>query len=89
MYTFCGGAILHKLKTQSFTAGSSTKAEFITTHIAEKISRYLQMVIKKSGYEQNNPTDIHIDNISALRIINDYTSLTEQTSHMDIQYFVI
>ena len=38
VYTFCGGAIVYKSKTQSLTVGSSTKAEFIAAHTAAKIA---------------------------------------------------
>ena len=47
------------------------------------------MVLKQLGYEQPQTTVIHIDNISALKIINDNTSPTERTCHMDFCYFVI
>ena len=73
VYTFCGGAIFYKSKTQSLTAGNLTKAEFIAAHTAAKIAQYLQMVLKQLGYEQCAPTPIHIDNMLALKIINDNT----------------
>ena len=41
VFTFCGGAIVYKLKTQTITASSSTEAEFIAAHTAGKITRYL------------------------------------------------
>ena len=65
-FTFCGGAIIYKSKTQSITAGSSTEAEFIAAHTAGKLTRYLQMVLKELGFEQKQPTVIHIDNIISL-----------------------
>ena len=86
---FCGGAIVYTSKTQSLTAGSSTEAEFIFAHIAAKIAKYLRMVLKQLGYEQKSPTPIHIDNMSALQIINNNTSPIERTRHLDIQYFAI
>ena len=58
--------MVYKSKTQSLTAGSSTEAEFIATHIIVEIAKYLQMVLKQLGYEQKSPTPIHIDNMSAL-----------------------
>ena len=89
VYTFCGGAIVYKSKTQSLTAGSSTEAEFIAAHTAAKIARYLRMVLKQLGFEQFGPTPIHIDNMSALKIINENTSPTDRTRHIDIRYFAI
>ena len=41
------------------------------------------MVLKQLGYKQRKPTAIHIDNISVLNIINNNTSPTEQTCHLD------
>ena len=71
------------------TAGSLTETEFIAAHTTAKIACSLRMVLKQLGYEQSDPTPIHIDIMSALKIIYDNTSLTEQTWHMDIQYFSI
>ena len=34
VFTFCGGAVVYKSKTQSLTAESSTEAEFIAAHTA-------------------------------------------------------
>ena len=62
---------------QSLTTGGSTEAEFIAAHTAANIACYLQMVLKQLGYKQSAPTPIHIDNILALKIINDNMSPTE------------
>ena len=43
VFTFMGGPIVYKSKTQSLTAGSSTEAEFIAAHSAAKIAIYLRM----------------------------------------------
>lgn len=47
------------------------------------------MVLKQLGYNQKHSTDIHIDNISSLTIIDDNTSPTKQIQHMHIRYFAI
>ena len=48
------------------------------------------MVLKQLlGYEQHGLTSIHIDNMLALKIINENMLPTEQTRHIDIQYFTI
>ena len=49
VFTFCGGAIFYKSKTQLLTTGSSTKAEFIYAHTDENIACYLCMVLKQLG----------------------------------------
>ena len=45
------------------------------------------MLLKQLEYEQKGPTPIHIDNLPALRIINDNTSPTERVRHVDIRFF--
>ena len=89
VFTFCDSAVVYKSKTQSLTVGSSTEAEFIAAHTAAKIAKYLQIILKQLGYEQTKPTPIYIDNMSALQIINNNTSLTERTRHLDIRYYAI
>ena len=64
VYTFCGGSIVYKSKTQSLTASSSTEAEFIAAHTA---ARYLRMVLKQLGFKQTAPTPIHIGKMCALK----------------------
>ena len=78
---------MYKSKTQSITASSSTEAEFIAAHVAAKIVRYIQMLLKQLGYEQVGPTPIHIDNLPTLKMINDSTSPTERAIHIDVRYF--
>ena len=87
VFTFCGGPIVYKSKTQYITAGSSTEAEFIAAHTGAKIAIYLRMILKQLGFEQSGPTTIHIDNMSALQMINDNTSPTERCRHLDIRYW--
>ena len=38
VFTYCGGAVIYRSKTQSLTAGSSTEAEFIGAYTAGKIA---------------------------------------------------
>ena len=82
-----GGAIIYKSKTQSLTAGSSTKAEFIAAHSAGKVACYLRFLLKDLGYEQSGPTPIYIDNLPALQMINNNSSPTDRTRHVLIRYF--
>ena len=79
VFTYCGGAIAYRSKTQTVTATSSTEAELIAAYTAAKIARYLRQVLKQLGFEQTGPTTIHIDNQSALTIINDNVSPTDRT----------
>ena len=45
------------------------------------------MLLKQLGYEQKDPTPIHIDNLPALCMINDNSSPTERTRHIDVRFF--
>ncbi len=87
--TFCGGAIVWKSKTQPLTAGSSTEAEFFAAYKAGKICQFLCMVMKQLEYEQTGPTIIHIDNMSALKIINENTAPTERCRHVKNCYWML
>ena len=89
VFTFYGGPIVYKSKTQSITVGSSTETEFITAHTAAKNTIYLRMILKQLGFEQTGPTTIHIDNMSTLQMINDNTSPIERCRHLVIRYWQI
>ena len=69
--------------------GSSTEVEFIAAVTATKLAWYFRCVLKQLGEEQTEPTDIYIDNLSALKIINNNCSPTEHTCHMDLRLFPI
>ena len=89
VFTFIGGAIVYKSKTQSITAGSSTESKLIAAHSASKIAKYLRILLKQLVYEQKEPTSFYIDNLPALKLINDNTSPTDRTSHIYICHFSI
>ena len=51
---------------------------------------YLQNILRELGFLNDGPTEIFINNNeSALKIINDNTTPTERTRHMDIRWFSI
>jgi hypothetical protein len=56
---------------------------------SHELARYLRSVLKQLGFHQTKPTVIFIDNLSALKIINDNTSPTDRTRHMDLRFFAI
>ena len=70
-------------------ASSSTESEFIAAFSAAKHAKYMRYVLQDLGFPPSGPTKIHIDNESALKIINDNQSPTERTRHLDIRYFSI
>ncbi|KAG7370191.1 hypothetical protein IV203_027937 [Nitzschia inconspicua] len=83
-----GGAIAYRSKTQTVTATSSTEAEFIAAVSAAKTAKYLRAVLHELSFPQLSPTPIHIDNVSAIQIIN-ARKPTERSRHIDIQAFAI
>ena len=85
VFNYCGGIIIYRPKTQTFTAGSSTKAEFITAATAAKLALYLCCVLKQLGEEQTELTNICINNLFAFKIINNNCSPTERTRHMALK----
>ena len=76
-------------KTQILTAGNSTEAEFITVVTSAKLARYFQYILKQLEEEQTKSTDIYIDKLSALKIINDNYLPTECTHHINLRFFLI
>ena len=87
VFTYAGGAVSYKSKTQTITASSSTEAEFIAAYDCAKTARYLRFVLQELGYPQEGATEIHIDNQAALQIINDNQCPTIWTRHLDIRFF--
>ncbi|KAG7369161.1 hypothetical protein IV203_031904 [Nitzschia inconspicua] len=83
-----GDAIAYRSKTQTVTATSSTEAEFIAAMSAAKTAKYLCAVLHELSFPQLSPTPIHIDNVSAIQIIN-ARKPTERSRHIDIQAFAI
>ncbi|KAG7344102.1 reverse transcriptase RNA-dependent DNA polymerase [Nitzschia inconspicua] len=83
-----GGAIAYRSKTQTVTATSSTEADFIAAVSAAKTAKYLHAVLHELSFPQLSPTPIHIDNVSAIQIIN-ARKPTERSRHIDIQAFAI
>ena len=88
VFTYCGGAIVYRSKTQPIVALSSTEAEFIAAVACAKIARYLQSILTELGFHSANPTPIYEDNASTIMIINARVP-TERTRHIDVRYFAI
>lgn len=50
IFTYCGGAIVHRSKTQTVTAVGSTEAEFLVAVLCTKISLYLRSILSELGF---------------------------------------
>ena len=85
VFTFSGGAVACESETQTVTACSSAKAEFIAAFTAAKAAQHLRFIPQELGFPQESPTEIHVDNQAALQIINDNQAPTiGRTRHLDM-----
>jgi hypothetical protein len=87
-FTFAGGVVAYRSKTQTITATSSTEAEFIAAVAAAKVAKYLRLILRQLGFAQKHPTLLYEDNESAIKMVNAGRP-TERSRHIDIQYFAI
>ena len=88
VFTYSGGAVVYRSKTQSLTALSSTEAEFIAAVTAAKTAKYIRSVLYKLGLQQIDPTPIYKDNKPTINIVASQKP-TERTRHIDIRFFAI
>ena len=70
VFTYCGGVIVYRSKTQSVTAISSTEAEFIAAVSCAKITLYLRLILYELGFACKKATPIYEDNASTIDIMN-------------------
>ena len=82
-FTYAGGAIVYRSKTQSVTALRSTEAEFYAAVTAAKTARFLQSLLSELGFPQLEPTPIYKDNQPAINIIKAIKP-TERNRHIEI-----
>ena len=61
VFTYCGGAIVYRSKTQSVTAISSTEAEFLAAVSCAKVALYLQSILFELGFPCEGPAPIYED----------------------------
>ena len=87
-FTYSGGAIVYRSKTQSLTALSSTEAEFIAAVTAAKTAKYIRSILADLGFKETNPTPIYEDNKPTIDIVA-ASKPTERTRHIDIRFFAI
>jgi hypothetical protein len=60
VFTYCGGAVLHRSKTQTLTDGSSTESEFIAAVTAAKLARYLPTHCTQATWFHPDQTNRHL-----------------------------
>ena len=88
VFTYCGGAIVYRSKTQSIIALSSTEAEFLAVVSCAKIALYLRSILDELGFRCTEPTKIYEDNALTIMIVN-LKIPTERARHIYVQYFAI
>ena len=79
---------MYRSKTQTLTALSSTKAEFIAAVTVAKTAKYIRSVLTELGFKQTEPTPIYEDNKPTINIVA-LQKPTERTQHIDIRFFTI
>ena len=88
VFTYSGGAVVYRSKTQSLTILSSTEAEFTAIVTGAKKAKYIRLVLLELGFKQSEPTPIYKDNKHTIDIVA-LQKPTEQTRHIDICFFAI
>ena len=58
VFTYSGGAVVYRSKTQSLTALSLTEAEFIAAVTAAKTAKYIRSVLTELRSNQSDPAPI-------------------------------
>ena len=64
------------------------EAEFIAALTTAKTEKYIRSVLCELGFKQPDPTSIYKDNKPTIDIVASQKP-TEQTRHIDIQFFAI
>lgn len=82
------GVISWRSVKQNTVALSSTEAEYMALSNAAQEALFLRHLCEELGIEQKNPTIIHCDNQSAIKLANNPQSIS-RTRHIDIKYHFI
>jgi hypothetical protein len=87
-FIMSGAAIAYRVKTQPIVAISSAEAKFFAATQSGKVCRYLCSILRELEFPIPEPTILFEDNKSTIQIDN-HGKPTEQTCHVDIQWFAI
>eukprot|EP00957_Ditylum_brightwellii_P010666 807826-Ditylum_brightwellii.AAC.1 len=83
-----GTTIAYSTKWHQTLSTSLIEAEFIQAISAEKMEKYIHVILKELKIEQDGPTMMYEDNSAAIMMANTSKS-NERTRHIDISYFKI
>jgi hypothetical protein len=81
------GNISVTCSTWKIVAASAAEAEFGALFVNTKEARIIRLIIEELGHPQP-PTLIHIDNTTAIGIVN-YTITRQRSRSMKMQYFCV
>jgi hypothetical protein len=87
-FTFAGGVIACRSKTQSITATSFTEAEFFAAALTANAARFFSAVMSELGFCQSQPTPMYEDKEPTTKMVNARIP-TGRSRHIDIQHFAI
>lgn len=82
------GIITWRSQRQKTIALSTTEAEFMAICDGAKEAIWLRQLLKDIGYEQKEATTLMIDNLSAIRLVQN-PELHHRTKHIDIRLFFV
>lgn len=82
------GAITWRSQRQPTVALSTTEAEFMAISDGIKESIWLRQLLKDIGYEQTDATKLMVDNISAIRLVQN-PEMHHRTKHIDVRLFFV
>lgn len=88
VFKLSDGPITWMSKRQNCITLSTAEAEYIAACLAVKESVWIRKLLCDLGYFQNNPTQIHVDNQSAIRLVKN-PEFHCRTKHIDIKYHFI
>jgi hypothetical protein len=81
---FCGAPIAWKSKAGKSVTLSSTEAEYFALSEVAKEAIFAKQVIESMGIEIIFPITIHVDNVGAIYLANNYAT-SQRTKHIDIR----
>lgn len=82
------GIVTWRSQRQKTIALSTTEAEFMAICDGAKEAIWLRQLLKDIGYEQKEATTLMIDNLSAIRLVQN-PELHHRTKHIDIRLFFV
>ncbi len=83
-----GGPVSWKSQRQKCISLSTTESEYVAATAAAKEVVWMRRLLEDIGCSQNQPTVLHIDNQSAIRLIRN-PEFHQRTKHIDVKYHFI